>query len=891
MGISKIKLREHQRKVVNHIIKPSVKGLLCLHSTGSGKSFTAIACAQELLQKNIINKVVVLVKKTILIQFKKEMEKYNPELLKNTNIIVNTIQTFFKENDLKNNVSNSQNTFLIVDEAHEFVNQKAKYTYELFEYAKSCKKLLFLTATIYKNKYEDLIPVFSLIKNYDTFIPSNEFISMLLNKSKNAFFKDTVSYYLIDKNNDVNYPKVVYHDISLTMNDETVKRFIEFERNRDKKPFYTEERQLSLGYQDSFKIVDTNCTYIDKCFLDWDPEKENLILKEKCEKCEWLIRNLNKWLEKKEDKILIYTSFIDSGTEILKKMLLNEGVNYLVIDGETTSIKVKKILNVYGSSKSNPNSSSNSNSNSRKKKLIKTSQMGGKSKIQSVSKVAKVDIKKSLNSIFLKKNFCGKEPWFIRRTLDAKNKNMKKRYNFFDSKFKKLDEVAVENIMQEMKVKQYPPIPPAWTPAYVCRPNTGNVLWYAKDSKDRWQRRYTFDWEEVEREKKKINVLKEYNQRFWVKFTNVINNHISHIKWDTNKLCAMAIKLISKCYFRVGGRNDDEDKHYGTSSLQVKHFKVIENTIQQTIQIKFEGKSGKQNYCTIHRKPKENNSSFISDLKHELFFDNLKLLLKNKKRNDKVFSMNDISIDDDNIRNYLKRENLHELRPKDFRTYFANWKLLNVLLKKNIASQLSEQERKKNISDAVIQISKELNNTPQVAKSSYVFSALWILYITSPYDFDKLMYEAIKMNKSTNTANILNYMNLHFLKENTNWKRLIKTYKDNFGLLTFTNKEAPVLIITNAGAESLDLKGVRHLVLVDSIWHSAIQEQIIGRSQRYHSHHHLPINERKVHIWKLILDYPKHLEKESPERSINNVLLNKKKQSHFLYDLLKKNSI
>lgn len=879
--MTKIVLREHQKSVVKHIIKPSVKGLLCLHSTGTGKSFTAIACADELLKRRIIRKIVVLVKKTILEQFKKEIEKYDEKLLK-SNITISTIHSFFKE---KKNMSDSENTFLIVDEAHEFVNQKAKLTFQLFEYAKSCKKLLFLTATIYKNKYEDLIPVFSLIKNYDHFIPDNEFISMLSGKSKqNAFFKDSVSYYLIDKNKDPNYPKVKLNDISIEMNPETVIKFQEFENLNEKKPFYMEERQLSLGSHQAFKIIETNCTYFDKCFMDWSPEKENLILKEKCEKCEWLIRNVNKWIQKKESKILIYTSFIDSGTEILKKMLLNEGINYLVIDGESTSVKRKKILNVYGKDdgkklKVLKKNLANQTRNISKSKSLKLK--GGKSNPKLVTRT---ELKKLLNAQFLKKNFCNSEPWFIRHTVNSE----KKKYEYYDSKFNKKSDGEMETIFEKMKSKQYPPIPPAWTPAYVCKPGNGNVLWFAKDSKDRWQRRYTFDWEEIEREKKKINLLKDYNQRFWTKFTQVINSHLSQSKWDLNKLCAMAVKLISKCYFRVGGKNDDEDKHYGTTSLLVKHFRVVDNSV---IHIQFEGKSGKKNICSIYRKKDSKNSNFIQDIKHEIFFDSLKQLLNNKKKNDRVFSINELSIDDDNIRSYLKKEKLNELRPKDFRTYRANWKLLNFILKKNLASQLSEFERKKNITEAVAMVSKELNNTPKVAKSSYVFSPLWILYVTSPYDFDRLIYKAIQKFSSTNTANILHFMINHFLNQNIDWKNLIKTYKENYGLLTFTNKDAPVLIITNAGAESLDLKGVKHLVLVDSIWHNAIQDQIIGRSQRYKSHSHLPPDERKVQVWKLILDYPKSINKESPERNINNMLINKKKQAQFIYDILKKNSI
>lgn len=66
-----------------------------------------------------------------------------------------------------------------------------------------------------------------------------------------------------------------------------------------------------------------------------------------------------------------------------------------------------------------------------------------------------------------------------------------------------------------------------------------------------------------------------------------------------------------------------------------------------------------------------------------------------------------------------------------------------------------------------------------------------------------------------------------------------------------------VLFITKAGGEGLDLKGVRNVILLESMWNRPNEEQVIGRAIRYKSHTHLPKNERHVDIYHLVLVKPK----------------------------------
>lgn len=69
----------------------------------------------------------------------------------------------------------------------------------------------------------------------------------------------------------------------------------------------------------------------------------------------------------------------------------------------------------------------------------------------------------------------------------------------------------------------------------------------------------------------------------------------------------------------------------------------------------------------------------------------------------------------------------------------------------------------------------------------------------------------------------------------------------------FNRDEYPVLIITKAGSEGLDLLGVRNIFVLDPVWNPAIMDQIVGRGVRYRSHVHLPKAEQQVNIYKMKL--------------------------------------
>ena len=90
---------------------------------------------------------------------------------------------------------------------------------------------------------------------------------------------------------------------------------------------------------------------------------------------------------------------------------------------------------------------------------------------------------------------------------------------------------------------------------------------------------------------------------------------------------------------------------------------------------------------------------------------------------------------------------------------------------------------------------------------------------------------------------------------NINWHKL-ETHFNLLKTVEMYEKELNVLLISDAGSEGLDLKRVRHIIRLSPVWHSAKNEQIIGRGQRWLSHADLPKYKRNVTVHKLIAKIP-----------------------------------
>lgn len=72
----------------------------------------------------------------------------------------------------------------------------------------------------------------------------------------------------------------------------------------------------------------------------------------------------------------------------------------------------------------------------------------------------------------------------------------------------------------------------------------------------------------------------------------------------------------------------------------------------------------------------------------------------------------------------------------------------------------------------------------------------------------------------------------------------------------FNSGEIKVMFISAAGAEGLDLKETRYVVILEPHWNDERIKQVIGRAARYKSHDALPEAKRIVTVYRLLLLKP-----------------------------------
>ena len=71
----------------------------------------------------------------------------------------------------------------------------------------------------------------------------------------------------------------------------------------------------------------------------------------------------------------------------------------------------------------------------------------------------------------------------------------------------------------------------------------------------------------------------------------------------------------------------------------------------------------------------------------------------------------------------------------------------------------------------------------------------------------------------------------------------------------FNNDKVNVMLITKSGMLGIDFKGVKKVIVLESTWNKATENQIIGRAHRYNAHKGYP-HPHKIDVYKFIVKKP-----------------------------------
>jgi DNA topoisomerase IB len=244
-------------------------------------------------------------------------------------------------------------------------------------------------------------------------------------------------------------------------------------------------------------------------------------------------------------------------------------------------------------------------------------------------------------------------------------------------------------------------IPPIYASVDVCKPG-GKVLYIAKDSRGRTQTKYTTEHNDNREGAVKPEHFRKLTPEIWNRLSGAVSAELKKTEWSVEKLAAAAVLLIQSCFFRPGTRSaKGEDAHFGVVTLLVRHVTGLHG---DACHFEFIGKSGKSNKCSVDSTP------------HLCAI--LKQLTKNKRGSDRLFRFGKRTLDIGKLRDFLKRATFTKpdiyVKPKDVRTYGANIAFLSAFR--------DLKDDKSRLIKAVKSTSEKLNNTPTIAKKSYILA-------------------------------------------------------------------------------------------------------------------------------------------------------------------------
>ena len=307
---------QYQQRVVEHLGKH--RGLIAIHSLGSGKTMTAILASQCYLDSHPLGKVVVISPTSLIGNFKKEMDQFG-ELRHGDRYEFFSFQGFFSK--YKDNPRQCKNHLLIIDEAHNLRTsyhksargkETGKITKIITQCAENANRVLLLTATPLINDMKDIASLLNMVRDNPTI--DNEITRKNFKPRNDEYLRRVgmckFSFYERDRLNQ-DYPQTIYKDIYLIMKPQfyTMYRKVEAEvMDEDIMRTFGNESKLKPFYNGIRRAVN---------ILSELPEEDMI----KSEKIRWIIDNLRTNSHK---KTVIFSHFLESGVEAIQNKIKKE---------------------------------------------------------------------------------------------------------------------------------------------------------------------------------------------------------------------------------------------------------------------------------------------------------------------------------------------------------------------------------------------------------------------------------------------------------------------------------------------------------------------------------------------------------------------------------------
>ncbi len=253
-------------------------------------------------------------------------------------------------------------------------------------------------------------------------------------------------------------------------------------------------------------------------------------------------------------------------------------------------------------------------------------------------------------------------------------------------------------------------IPPAYEDVWICRLANGYLQATGRDAKGRKQYRYHPHWRET-RDETKYGHMREFGKAL-PEIRARVDHDLGLPGLPREKVLATIVRLLETTLIRVGNKEyAKENHHYGLTTLHNRHLKVE----GATLRFHFTGKSGKQHEIALHDRRLAGIVKRLRDLPgYELFH----YLDENAEPR---------GVDSADVNAYLHEVAGDEFTAKDFRTWAGTVQASLAL--QECAAFETEAQAKRNVTEVIKLVSRQLGNTPAICRKCYVHPAVLDSYL------------------------------------------------------------------------------------------------------------------------------------------------------------------
>lgn len=272
-------------------------------------------------------------------------------------------------------------------------------------------------------------------------------------------------------------------------------------------------------------------------------------------------------------------------------------------------------------------------------------------------------------------------------------------------------------------------IPPAYRDVWICPLANGHLQATGMDARGRKQYRYHLKWR-AQRDETKYGRMMSFGRALPL-IRERTNQDLKKPDLSRERVLASLVQLLEKTLIRVGNEEYSKaNKSYGLTTMRNRHVDVE----GAKIHFEFKGKSGVKHSIDLSDKRLARVLDKLSDLPGQEVF---QYVDESGERH---------SVGSSDVNAYLKEISGEDFSAKDFRTWAGT--VLASLALQEFEKFDSETQAKRNIMQAIENVSSRLGNTPSVCRKCYVHPAVLDSYLDGSLAGGLEQYVAQEMDES-----------------------------------------------------------------------------------------------------------------------------------------------